>query len=407
MAQPLPQSVLMDYFGSPHLVIMESDSQHAQELAQYLERQGFRVSVATSGQAVRDLITRQAPDLLIFDLIMPDVDSLELCQKIKLDSLALGYLPVIMLTETQEEHQRLAGMLSGADEYLSKPVVPKELLLRVQALLRIKRQIDQLTDQNATLVTDLEEHRAELEEAHQVAEQMRLLQRHFIHNVNHEFRTPLLQIKSSIAMLSTILKREVDNSQAHKLAAMATQATARLEGVFQNIAQFEVFENIRREPLVLKHAINSAVKHFQRSWAHQSNQQRIQTYLGVELPPVLGDQRAVTRLLINLIDNGLKFSEPDQPVEISVRLLEDQGVAWVGVKDHGIGIPPDRIDDIFKPFSQLDSGSTREYDGLGVGLTIAQMLARGMGTSIDVRSTPGAGSLFAFTLPLARLPKEK
>jgi two-component system phosphate regulon sensor histidine kinase PhoR len=241
---------------------------------------------------------------------------------------------------------------------------------------------------------------AELKEARRIANQVKMLQRHFIHNVNHELRTPLLQIKTSISMLSDIIRTAVSNKQAHTLAEKATQATARLEGVVQNITQLEVFENSRREPMVLRYAISAATKHFSRSWAHQEDTKRILTYLGVELPPVIGDQRAVTRILIALIENALKFSDADKNVEISIRWLREDNVAWVGVKDYGIGIPDDKAEEIFEPFTQLDMGSTREYGGLGVGLTIAQMLARGMGTQIHVKSTVGEGSLFWFVLPI-------
>lgn len=393
------QSVLMDFFDAPYIIVMHRDQEQAMELKVYLERQGFQVDLAHSGEEVYHLIYDLHPDLLILDLVMPDIDSLELCQQIKQDR-RLGYLPVIMMTETQEENQRLAGMLSGADEYLSKPVVHKELLLRVQALMWNKQRIDNLLEQKKNLADSLATRDAELKEARLIANQVKMLQRHFIHNVNHELRTPLLQIKSSISMLSDIIRSAVSNKQAHTLAEMATQATARLEGVVQNITQLEVFENTRREPMVLKYAISAATKHFHRSWSHQEDTKRIQTYLGVDLPPVIGDQRAVTRILIALIENALKFSEPVQNVEISIRWLREDNVAWVGVKDYGIGIPEDKLEEIFEPFTQLDMGSTREYGGLGVGLTIAQMLARGMGTQIHVNSSVDEGSLFWFVMPI-------
>lgn len=392
-------SELVDFFDAPFLLLLHRDQKQALTLKDYLERQGFKVELVYLDHQAYTVVHEKKPDLVIVDTDKPDLEALDLCQTIKQDR-SLGYLPIIMLTEEKGEDQRLSVMLSGADETMLKPFTPRELLLRVQAFMWTKRQIDSLIEQNTVLADNLAVRDQELSEAREIANQVRIIQRHFIRNVNHELRTPLLQIKTSISMLRDIVKNDVGNPQANTLATMATQATARLESVVQNITQLEIFEHTRREPMVLTHAVNVSIKHFQRSWSYNNVNRRIEAFLGVDLPPVIGDQRAVTRILVILIENALKFSEEDQPVEISVRWLKDEKMAWIGVRDYGIGIAEEDYERIFEAFTQLDTGSTKEYGGLGVGLSIARMLANNLGTDLIVDSTPGAGSVFSFKLPV-------
>jgi signal transduction histidine kinase len=117
-----------------------------------------------------------------------------------------------------------------------------------------------------------------------------------------------------------------------------------------------------------------------------------------DLPPLLADPQRVDQILTNLVGNALKFTGPGDQVELTARM---EGAALrCEVRDAGDGIPPEHLDKLFLPFSQLDSGRTRKAGGTGLGLSICKALVEAHGGSIGVDSVPGGGSTFWFTLPL-------
>src|SRR6185295_5347727 len=120
-----------------------------------------------------------------------------------------------------------------------------------------------------------------------------------------------------------------------------------------------------------------------------------------ELPPVTVDRRRVQDVLVNLVDNALKYSAAPTPVTIGARADETALTFWV--RDEGIGIEPGDVARIFERFYQVDQSATRSYGGVGLGLHIVEGLLESIGGTVDVQSTPGTGTTFTITVPLARL----
>lgn len=400
MVETIPREMvpMSERTEAPYILIVDDDSGTAQHLQHYLERQGYRASTVFSGEKALHQIETQRPDLLILDLTLPDLGGWEICQTIKERS-DYGYLPIIILTDVQEQRQRLAGMLSGADDYMAKPIVDKDLLIRVQALLRTKTQIDHLIRENQHLTNNLQERNAELEAALLLASQTETLKSHIIESVSHELRTPLLQVKSSVAMLSDVIKEISTVERDHNIGRMATQAVARLEDLITNITQLHLIENLNLSPILLKDAVTQSLTLMRRSWSYQDQLDRVQQRIE-NVPPVLGHYRAVSRLLYILLENALKFSK--EKIEIHIHQMDDKEVK-IAVKDYGIGIAPEYHQQIFDTFFQIDKGSTRQFGGVGIGLSSAQMLARGLNTAVHVESEPTQGSTFWFILPIADL----
>ena len=124
---------------SQHLLMIEDDARLAQMVAEYLGQSGFEVSVAADGQSglaqLQSASTAQ-PELVILDLMLPDMDGLEVCRRIRALSSADAWVPVLMLTAKGDPMDRIVGLEMGADDYLPKPFEPRELLARVRAVLR-------------------------------------------------------------------------------------------------------------------------------------------------------------------------------------------------------------------------------------------------------------------------------
>lgn len=123
-----------------HVLVVDDDAELRALLAEYLQRNGYRVSVATNGREMRSVLEGNALDIVVLDVMLPDEDGLALCRDLR----ARSNLPVIFLSARGEEVDRIIGIEMGADDYLAKPVSPRELLARIKSVLRRWRALPQL-----------------------------------------------------------------------------------------------------------------------------------------------------------------------------------------------------------------------------------------------------------------------
>jgi signal transduction histidine kinase len=394
-APDLPIEISIAPSEQPRLLVVDDEVASALALQNYLTRQGYDVQVAYTGRRALEEIAIYRPHLLILDLLMPDISGLDITMHVRSDP-TLSYLPVIMITAQDQERKRLQSMVSGADDYIAKPVNELELLVRVQALLRTKTEIDRLMSQNDALLRDLEARNAELEQALLAVKEANLLKRNILNSVTHEMGTPLLQIKSAVHLLSEDVRRaDPDNVPAR----LVTQAIARMEGILNNITDLVRSENLRQESFILNDAVDLAMRRLGRSGIEAAQLERIRRHYPDDLPLVRGDRRAVARVLMLFLENALKFDPSGQDVTIQAEV--DGERVCIAVQDQGIGIPEAEFDHIFKEFYQIDSSPTRHFGGSGLGLALAKLLCDMMETPIFVESQVGVGSTFFFYLPIA------
>lgn len=248
-------------------------------------------------------------------------------------------------------------------------------------------------------ITALRQDKAVLES--QIAAQKKtgdevaLLKTAIVHNVSHELRTPLLQVKSAVALLA-------EDATNPKLAGYALDATARLEDVVKNITQLaNSVDEMNISVLLVRECVDYAVRNLRRAWRHKDDIERVKVLIPSQLPPALGDKQAISTALQLLIDNALKFSDSRTDVEVMAQHIDD--CIQISIKDYGIGIPQDKFQNIFQTFYQVDSTSTRRYGGMGVGLSIVQLILERHNVKIEVESAVNQGSTFTFSLPVASM----
>ncbi len=364
------------------LLIACGDRRTASAFKRELAAYGYAVVMARTGDETIQAIYSQRPHLALIDTSLPDTDPAPLANRLKADD-TLGFLPVIVLTDLAQ-NGCADGPSCQADVVLPRTVPVADLLTWVNSLLHIRGRVDHLLYENRRLNTE--------------SETINWLQTEIIDTVSHELRTPLLQVKSAVYLLSEDIEQGCQRDQA-KLAHMATESVARLESIVENMRQLAQTHDIRFGTVSVEHAAELATQHLKRSWASRYSFDRIELQIEAGLPLVLADKRALGRLLQLLMDNALKFSPDDTPVILRAYQLSENRV-YIGVEDRGIGIPPEEHDRIFQAFYQVDRSPTRRYGGTGAGLALALLLAREMNTTIQLDSTPGAGSTFWFLLPV-------
>jgi PAS domain S-box-containing protein len=248
----------------------------------------------------------------------------------------------------------------------------------------------------------------DLVKATEVAQESLRAKGHFLANMSHEIRTPMNAV---IGMTALALEGELNTDQRELISIVKDSADSLLR-LINDILDFSKIEagqlQLEHIDFDLRECVGAAV----RTLAGKVREKglTLDWVVADNVPQrVLGDPHRLRQVLLNLLSNGTKFTaRGGLSVVVSVRsddgAIGDEALIHVRVRDTGIGIPADKVDLIFTPFTQADASTTREFGGTGLGLSICHSLVGQMGGRMWVESTPGQGSSFHFTV---RLPAAK
>jgi PAS domain S-box-containing protein len=224
----------------------------------------------------------------------------------------------------------------------------------------------------------------------------------FLSNISHELRTPLTPIKGYAEMLRL---RELPREQATKFLEGILESSERLERVIDMLVSFAAIEaghlTLRVEPVNVRALLESVAMR----WGHKTDQLHPVTHwVGRNVPDIVLDRRLIERSLDELVDNAVKYSPAGGGIELEANVAPaGRGpTVEISVRDHGVGIPPDRLESIFGDFSQADGSSTRRFGGLGLGLAFVQRIVDAHGGRLRCRSVVGRGSTFVVSLPVVQ-----
>ena len=308
------------------------------------------------------------------------------------------------LDHQQEETARGNSILLG------QALIDLNMISRAELDQAVTEQIIQLRSalqaSNRSLERRVEERTAELQKALERVSELSQLKANFIANISHELRTPLTHIKGYVELLVSESLGPLTEEQRHALA-VSQQSTNRLETLIDDLIMVSLASrgemSLRQDAVDVCRLANLTVK----SYGDGANRRGVQLRAALEqnIPQVHADSQKIAWVLGQLVNNGIKFTPSGGSVTLSVK-REGENLVIISVTDTGIGIPSNRLQDIFEPFHQLDGSNTRQYSGTGLGLSLVRQIVEAHGSMLEVQSTEGRGSTFKFPL-LAVLESNK
>ena len=437
------------------VLIVEDSPTQAERMRRLIQSAGYLVRVASNGQRALNLIRERRPQLSVSDIVMPELNGYELCRALKTEP-SLAGIPVILVTSLNDAKDIIRGIESGADNFIRKPYLEEYLLNRIGQVLqnvRLRRDAgpeagigvylgeqkhfitasrqqmldllistyEQAVQVNAELQARerqvvelnirLSHHAAELEEQNReiakknlaLAEASRMKSA-FIANMSHELRTPLNAIIGFTGTLLMKLPGPLTVDQDKQLNTIRTSAR-HLLSLINDLLDMAKIEAGKVTLTLAPVQCQSLLTETMESLRPLAAQKGLALTLEMPAEPIVinSDRRALTQIIINLVNNAIKFADHGSVrVALAQRVADGALMTELSVADSGVGIRAEDQGRLFEAFSQLDSTSTRHVEGAGLGLYLCRNLANLLGGSLVFSSEFGAGSTFTLRLPTAK-----
>ncbi|GAB3347444.1 ATP-binding protein [Lysobacter tyrosinilyticus] len=369
-------------------VLVADDNPDMREYLARLLAPHWEVEVVVDGEDALTSVLRRPPDLVLSDVMMPRRDGVALLRALR-DDARTAMIPVILLSARAGEEAVVAGLETGADDYLVKPFSARELLSRVGThldLARVRRTAieaaRELAETRALLLDDLELKNQELEA--------------FTYAVSHDLRGPLRTIDGFSQALQDEYADTLD-VQAHDYLRWVRAGTRRMAQLIEDLLALSraTRSPVRMRPVALSQLAHTVVANLRRRDPKHAGVVEIAEGLNAQ-----GDPDLLMIVLENLIGNAWKFSAKQAAPRITIGCTNDVDPVTYFIQDNGAGFDMAQAEKLFVPFQRLHDAS--EFEGTGIGLTTVQRVINRHGGQIWAKGVVGEGATFYFTLSHAR-----
>ena len=357
----------------PLIFIVEDVPRNLQVLFHILKKEEYRIAAASNGRQALDMIPEARPDLVLLDIMMPEMDGFEVCRQLKKNPKAAD-IPIIFLTAKAESTDIIKGFELGAVDYVTKPFNPAELLARVKTHLELKFSKEKLND-------------------------LIIARDKFFSIIAHDLRNPV----QNLILSSDLLRYSYDSfdeaerkDYIQKFNNGANQISLLLETLLDWSRVQRGTMELYREKIDIN-ALAADIIDLLKEHAIKKN-----ITVSCQIQPntyAYADKNMIGTVMRNLVSNAVKFTNPGGEVKIIANTASTDNLIEITVSDNGVGIEPEDIDGLFRIDVHKKTLGTANEKGTGLGLILCKEFVEKNNGTIKVKSTPGQGSDFTFTLP--------
>lgn len=348
-----------------------------------LTNEKFNIITANNGEQALEMVEKERPDLVLLDIMMPDINGFQVAEKMKKNP-ETADIPIIFLTALNGTEDIVKGFQVGGNDFISKPFNKEELIIRVThqiSLVAAKRIIYKQTEELRKTI----------------------IARDKLYSViAHDLRSPIGSIKMVLNMLILRLPGDLIGADLYELLTMANQTTEDVFSLLDNLlkwtkSQIGKLKVVPQDIDVVKVAEGTAEVF---GMVAELKKIRIITDLAVERILVRADVDMIKTVIRNLLSNAIKFSNEGSEVLLSVQ--KEGEMVVVSVKDHGCGIDEESQKKLFHTDTHFSTFGTNNEEGAGLGLLLCKDFVVKNGGELWFSSKKGKGSTFSFSIPLVK-----
>ncbi|MGM0588899.1 MAG: hybrid sensor histidine kinase/response regulator [Bacteroidota bacterium] len=382
------------------ILIVDDTPQNVQVLSNLLHEAGYQVVAAFNGEDALEMVQDRNPDLILLDIMMPNMDGFETCKALR-DDPQTESIPVIFLSALSDVEDKVKGLELGGQDYITKPFQNKEVLARVETHLRLYF----LQKERNKIIEQLQRQKKQLEQLSKTKDEV-------LRIVSHDMRNPL----NGVIGLSNMLRTEkemIDEDDEDELLEAIEQSGEQMLQIVNELLDAARIESeeltIHRERVDLETFLDKVI-HLQRPTARHKNI-ALETKLHTSAE-VFIDRAKTAQILGNLISNAIKFTPEGGRVTIfadvvnaestKVDISEPVDCLELKVQDTGIGIPKEFQSTLFEKYGKHNRRGTQGESSSGLGLWIIKQFVDGQQGTITVDSEEGKGTTFTIHIPLIK-----
>lgn len=363
----------------PTVLVVDDNPNNLKIAALTLRELNFKIVIATNGKSAIDLVERTNPDLILLDIMMPEMDGFEVCKIIKSKEKHKN-LPVIFLTALGEKSKIVKGFELGGVDYITKPFNKEELIIRIKAHLELKFTRD------------------ELQETSDHLRDLNSLKDKMFSVIGHDLRSPLGNIQMTLDLLSKGVFEHNSDDYKETMQTLV-ECSNEVSNLLENLLAWAKAQSgnlkVQPEQINLSSLVESTYFLFKKNLSLKNINFRS------ELPndiAIFTDLYLTKTILRNLVSNALKFTK--EGGQITILCEQNKNEVILSVVDTGIGIAEENLTKLFDPKEHLSSYGTNGETGQGIGLKVASSFAEKMNAKLTVKSNLENGSNFSLSIPI-------
>ncbi|NOY50471.1 MAG: response regulator [Chlorobi bacterium] len=374
------------------ILIVDDVARNIQILGNILSGNGYQIAYAQNGRQAIKIAMSQDFDLILLDIMMPDMDGYKVCSLLKNNDTTAS-VPIIFLTAKADMDSIVKGFEIGGQDYITKPFNSAELLARVKTQIQLKTQKQQLKESNVILEQKVNERTQELQKANKMLEKLDKTKSDFLSIISHELRTPLNGIVGLTNLLSTTAMDSSQNEYIEHLKEVS-QRLVRFSDMALLITSLKV-NQYKPDFLAVSvnHLAKAAIKEFNR--LHEDLDLKVKLTTNDDKPLIFADSDLIKQVFILIIENAIKYAGNTEPLDITIKVESNKVI--IEFKDSGPGFSDDALAHVFELFG---AGDILHVEGTGLSLAAVKLIMDMHNGKVEINNSREKGALLLFKFDL-------